>query len=70
MNRVESLKFLSTDEVPRLAKQYGTPVFVYDFPTIKKNYDYFSQTPNPYGLTVRYSVKANQLVRYWHTLTS
>jgi len=56
---VESLKFLDADEVPYLAGQYGTPVFIYDLPTIKRNYDYFSQTPNPYGLTVRYSVKAN-----------
>lgn len=59
MNTIESLKFLDADEIPRLAQQYGTPVFIYDLATIKKNYDYFSQTPNPYGLTVRYSVKAN-----------
>lgn len=59
MSTIESLKFLAADEIPLLAKQYGTPLFIYDLATIKRNYDYFSQTPNPYGLTVRYSVKAN-----------
>jgi diaminopimelate decarboxylase len=53
------LKFLEASEVRGLAEQYGTPLFVYDLRTIKKNYEYFSKTPTPYGLTVRYSVKAN-----------
>jgi len=59
MNTIEPLKFLEADEVASLATQYGTPLFVYDLPGIKKNYDSFSEMPNPYGLTVRYSVKAN-----------
>ncbi|CDL85088.1 hypothetical protein [Xenorhabdus szentirmaii] len=59
MNNIETLKFLEPDEIPHLVEKYGTPLFVYDLPTIKKHYDYFCQIPNPYGLTVRYSVKAN-----------
>ncbi|OBU85334.1 hypothetical protein [Chromobacterium subtsugae] len=59
METVEALKFLSPEEIPHLAERYGTPLFVYDLDTIKRNYDYFSQIPAPYGLTVRYSVKAN-----------
>lgn len=59
MENIESLKFLSSDEVPSIAEQFGTPVFVYDLDTIKKNYIYFTEIPNPYGLTIRYSVKAN-----------
>jgi len=71
MNSVESLKFLESDEVTDLANQYGTPLFVYDLPSIKKNYDYFRQMPSPYGLTVRYSVKANptrSILNYFNNL--
>lgn len=59
MKNIESLKFLNSDEVPSIAEKFGTPVFVYDLETIKKNYIYFTEIPNPYGLTIRYSVKAN-----------
>ncbi|WP_323840058.1 hypothetical protein [Photorhabdus africana] len=59
MKTIEYLKFLEYSEIPVLAKKYGTPLFVYDLSTIKKNYEYFSSIPNAYGLTVRYSVKAN-----------
>lgn len=59
MNKIETLKFLDSVEVPLLARKYGTPLFVYDMDTIKSNYEYFSKTPNLFGLTVRYSVKAN-----------
>jgi len=59
MKNIESLKFLHADEIPLIANSFGTPVFVYDLETAKKNYTYFSQIPNAYGLTVRFSVKAN-----------
>ena len=59
MSNVEETKFLSPAEVPQIASQFGTPVFVYDLETIKKNYDYFSSIPNKYGMTVRFSVKSN-----------
>lgn len=59
MDVLESLKFLAPEEVPVLARSYGSPVFVYDVETIKKNYSFFLTIPNAFGLTVRYSVKAN-----------
>jgi diaminopimelate decarboxylase len=59
MNNVENLKFLQPHEVLRIAEQYGTPVFVYDFDSIKRHYEYFASIPNAYGLKIRYSVKAN-----------
>ena len=59
MSTLEPLKFLAPEEVPVLAASYGTPVFVYDVETAKNNYCYFSSIPNAYGLTVRYSIKAN-----------
>lgn len=59
MFTLEKLKFLSPEETPELAKKFGTPLFVYDKETIHKNYSYFKSIPNAYGLTVRYSVKAN-----------
>lgn len=73
MPTIECLKFLEPDEVPILAKSFGTPTFLYDLETIKKNYEYFSQIPNPYGLTVRYSVKANPshaILSYFNQLGS
>lgn len=59
MHKIEALKFLQPREVPAIAVNFGSPVFVYDLESMKKNYDYFSSIPNAYGLTVRYSVKAN-----------
>jgi len=59
MPSIETLKFLAPEEVPQLAKRFGTPLFVYDVHTINENYKYFKDIPNAYGLTIRYSVKAN-----------
>jgi diaminopimelate decarboxylase len=56
---VEPLRFLSEQEVRDIASQFGTPTFVYDLKTIEDRYGYFSTLPNAFGLTVRYSVKAN-----------
>lgn len=59
MHKIETLKFLQHREVPAIAAKFGSPVFVYDLESMKKNYGYFSSIPNAYGLNVRYSVKAN-----------
>lgn len=71
MFKLEELKFLSPKDVPKLAARFGTPLFVYDQETISRNYDYFKSIPSAYGLTVRYSVKANPnaaILRMFDTL--
>lgn len=59
MKSAETLKFLSPQEIPYLAHDFGTPCFVYDLETLKSRYKYFESVPNAFGLTIRYSVKAN-----------
>ena len=58
IDRVERLKFLTEDDVRRVAEEFGTPAFVYDEATIERNARYFATLPNAFGLTVRYSLKA------------
>ncbi|GLU48687.1 diaminopimelate decarboxylase [Nocardiopsis ansamitocini] len=55
---VESLKFLSPDDVRMVAERFGTPTFVYDEATIKRAAAEMAALPNAFGLTVRYSLKA------------
>jgi diaminopimelate decarboxylase len=57
-NGIELLKFLTPDQVRHVADRFGTPVFVYDERTLEANARYMLNLPNPYGLTVRYSIKA------------
>lgn len=42
----------------RLGSKYGTPVFIYDGPTIEAQAKKALAFPNAYGLTVRYAMKA------------
>jgi diaminopimelate decarboxylase len=56
---VEPLRFLSASEVRDIASQFGTPTFVYDLKTLEERYGYFAGLSNAFGLTIRYSVKAN-----------
>ena len=55
----ERLKFLSPEEVRSVAAEFGTPVFVYDEAGIERAMRYLGDLPNAYGLTIRYSLKAN-----------
>jgi len=55
----ESLKFLLPEEVTDIGEQFGTPIFVYDLASMKSKYEYLSTLPNAFGMTIRYSVKAN-----------
>lgn len=59
MTPIEPLKFLTSEEVGYIAKEFGTPCFVYDIETIRKRFEYFASLPNAFGLNIRYSVKAN-----------
>jgi len=59
MNQVETLNFLSSEEVATVAKQFGTPVFVYDEKILQRQADVALAFAAPFGLTVRYAMKAN-----------
>ena len=54
---VESLRFLTPDEVRSIRKQFGTPVFVYDELSLERQAKFMLDFPNAFGLTVYYSIK-------------
>ena len=58
---VEQLRFLTTDDVNRVADQWGTPVFVYDEGTLRERAAQALALEEviPHELTVRYAMKAN-----------
>src|SRR2546421_4531172 len=55
---IEQLKFLTEDEVRRVASEFGTPTYVYDEATLARNARFMATLPNAFGLAVRYSLKA------------
>jgi diaminopimelate decarboxylase len=57
--RVEQLNFLSPLDVEQVANSWGTPVFVYDEATLSRQANEALGFYAPYGLTVRYAMKAN-----------
>jgi diaminopimelate decarboxylase len=59
MNHLERLRFLSSEEVRKIAEQWGTPVFVYDEATLQQQARKALAFNAPFGLTVRYAMKAN-----------
>ncbi|MEO5627845.1 MAG: diaminopimelate decarboxylase [Candidatus Saccharimonadales bacterium] len=59
MNQVESLNFLTHQEAALVAEQFGTPVFVYDEKILQRQADAALSFDAPFGLTVRYAMKAN-----------
>ena len=56
---METLRFLTPEQAGTISDQFGTPVFVYDERTLKKNAENCLRFPNAYGLTVRYAMKAS-----------
>jgi diaminopimelate decarboxylase len=56
---MESLRFLSPDQVRELATTYGTPVYVASEAVLRGRALETLAFPNPFGLTVRYAMKAN-----------
>lgn len=59
MQSIEKLKFLTPDLVHRVAREFGTPVFVYSRTELEKRCREALAFPNAFGLTVRYAMKAN-----------
>jgi diaminopimelate decarboxylase len=59
MTPIDALKFLTPDEVLQIRAQYGSPVYVYDERTLRQQAHSALQFAHPFGLTVRYAIKAN-----------
>lgn len=58
----ESVEVLPEDKIAvfkKVAKQFGTPLYVYFENEIKNNFQKFANIKAPHGLVVRYAVKAN-----------
>eukprot|EP00959_Pyramimonas_sp_CCMP1952_P209172 4375804-Pyramimonas_sp.AAC.1 len=53
---VEQLNFLTPEMAQKVAKEIGTPCYVYDMPTLKRQADIALAFPNAFGLTVRYAM--------------
>ena len=58
MAGMENLRFLSEDQVRRLQAEFGTPLFVYDQASLERQAAVALGFPAPFGLTVRYAMKA------------
>lgn len=56
---MESLKFLSRETVQRIVKLTGTPVYVYDEKSLRRQAQAALAFPNAYGLTARFAMKAS-----------
>ncbi len=59
--QLEELRFLKPDQVQDIVKNYPTPVYVYDEATLISRAQAVLAFKNPFGLTVRYAMKANPL---------
>ena len=55
---MELIPFLSTEQVRRIQKEFGTPVYVYDQVTLEEQADRVMDFPNAFGLIARYAMKA------------
>lgn len=55
---MESLVFLTEDQVREVQRAFGTPVYVYDEHTFTRRANEMLAFPNAFGLTVRYAMKA------------
>src|SRR5437588_10443399 len=55
---VERLRFLTASQAREIRERFGTPVFVYDVPSLRGQARYMLGFPHAFGLIVRYSIKA------------
>ena len=56
---LEALRFLDASKVREVASSIGTPAYVYDEATLKRQATTALSFPNAYGLTVRFAMKAS-----------
>ncbi len=54
----EPLRFLDEGQVRALQDRFGTPLYVYDQATLEAQAQQALQLPAPFGMTVRYAMKA------------
>lgn len=55
---LEKLRFLEQSQVLSIAKDFGSPVYVYDEAGLKRQANAALAFPHAYGLTVRYAMKS------------
>jgi len=55
---LEPLRFLTPAQAAAARAQFGTPVYVYDQATLRRNAQACLAFPNAFGLTVRFAMKA------------
>ena len=55
---IEALNFLTEDQARSVAETFGTPAYVYDEATLKRQARAALAFPNAFGLTVRFAMKA------------
>lgn len=63
--------FLNEEQVQTIAKEFGTPVYVYDEKRLHEQAQNALRFPVPYGLTVRFAMKAcpnAEILRIFHRL--
>lgn len=58
MPATEALRFLTESQTLGLQEQFGTPLFVYDQASLEAQASVAQRFPAPFGLTVRYAMKA------------
>jgi diaminopimelate decarboxylase len=63
-DEVEAMKLfgptrLDATLIPRIARQWGTPIYLHDQHYIEQSCEQLSAMPNAFGLRVRYAMKAN-----------
>ncbi len=56
---MESTNFLTREQAERLRAEFGSPLFVYSEEKLRETAEELLSFPAPYGLTVRYAMKAN-----------
>ncbi|PIR85366.1 diaminopimelate decarboxylase [Candidatus Kaiserbacteria bacterium CG10_big_fil_rev_8_21_14_0_10_45_20] len=56
---IEQLRFLSPKEVTAIAKEYGTPAYVYDKVSLQNAARALTAIKAPFGITPRFAMKAN-----------
>ena len=57
--RIETLRFLTPADAAKVKATFGTPTYVYDRATLVAQADAAKASPNAFGLTVRYAMKAS-----------
>lgn len=55
---MDTLAFLTQEQVRYIQREFGTPVFVYDQKTLERRAREVLAFPNAYGMTARYAMKA------------